>query len=427
MSLVRGSTKTRAPDSDAFYVPPPDLSSSEHGDVIWSRPLSGPAALHGTQLGEIVVGVPAMAPGIAALLSSSPHNELVLYRSESVDGAPIGVSGIVALPRLPPPPGGYPVVSWAHGTLGLAARGAPSRDSEEMGRSLPEHHQINQAPHVLLEAFLARGWAVVMTDYEALGTPGTHPYLLGESEARGILDIVRAARQLFPQISRRLAIVGHSQGGQAALFGAHHAPAWTPELDLRGVAALAPASHVKDGLLQGAKAAVTFPGFAFTPLMLAGAIAGSRAGATAAGEPIDPAQVLTEEALALFAASGDKTRVELSRADSWGGILGTRQFRGDIVGAPNEHQREFLRQLDLTNPALKVSAPIRIAHAQPDTRVGIAGTNTLVAELGALGNQVTYRIYPQVGDGAGLGPHFGIIETDVPEMLAWLEHRLSGI
>ncbi|WP_437872779.1 hypothetical protein WME73_19165 [Sorangium sp. So ce302] len=37
-------------------------------------------------------------------------------------------------------------------------------------------------------------------------------------------------------------IVGHSQGGQAALFGAHHAPIWTPELDLRGVAALAPAS-----------------------------------------------------------------------------------------------------------------------------------------------------------------------------------------
>jgi hypothetical protein len=74
----------------------------------------------------------------------------------------------------------------------------------------------------------------------------------------------------------------------------------------------------------------------------------------------------------------------------------------------NDHQREFLRQLDLTNPALTIPAPIRIAHAQPDNRVGIAGTNTLIGELGALDNDITYRIYPQVADGAGLGPHFGM-------------------
>ncbi|MFF2720221.1 hypothetical protein [Streptomyces sp. NPDC058011] len=67
-----------------------------------------------------------------------------------------------------------------------------------------------------------------MTDYEALGT-GTaqhlHPYLCGRSEAMGVLDIVTTARRLFPgEIGKRFAIVGHSQGGQAALFAAHHAP-----------------------------------------------------------------------------------------------------------------------------------------------------------------------------------------------------------
>jgi pimeloyl-ACP methyl ester carboxylesterase len=389
------------PEGDAFYSPPATLPGVEHGDPIWSRPLGRPASLAG-----------------------AAYNELVLYRSETVDGSPIAVSGIVALPPVAPPPGGYPVVSWAHGTLGLASRGAPSRDSDEMARSLPEHHLINQSPHALLDALLARGWAVVMTDYEGLGTPGPHPYLLGQSEARGVLDIVRAARRLYPQISAQLTIVGHSQGGQAALFAAHYAPTWTPELTLRGVAALAPASHVQDGLLQGAAAAVTFPGFAFTPLMLTGAIVGSKAGATAAGKPIDPAQVLTDRALALFEHSGDKCRVELSRLDSWGGILGTEQFRGDIVKAPNEHQREFLRQLERTNPALAISAPIRLAHAQTDTRVGITGTNRLVAELGALGNDVTYRIYPQVGEGAGLGAHFGIFETDIAEMTTWIAERL---
>ncbi|WP_344499534.1 lipase family protein [Streptomyces enissocaesilis] len=383
-----------------FFVPPAPLAGREHGEVIWSRPLAGPAALE-----------------------EAARNELVLYRSEAVDGTPIAVSGVIALPQGEPPTGGFPIVSWAHGTLGLADEGAPTRDGEDIARSLPEHHLINQAPHALLNAFLARGWAVAMTDYEGLGTPGVHPYLLGQSEARGVLDIARAARGLHPEISERLAVVGHSQGGQAALFAAHHAPEWTPELDLRAVVALAPASHVTASVLQGAKAAVTFPGFAFTPLLLTGAVVGSRAGATSRGTPIDPAQVLTDEAFKLFGDS-DKTRVELSRPDSWGGILGTDQFRGDIVNTPNDHQREFLRQLDLTNPALKIPAPIRIAHAQPDTRVAIAGTNTLVGELGALGNDVTYRIHPKTSDRAGLGPHFGVLDTDSTDMTAWLGQHL---
>jgi len=141
------------------------------------------------------------------------------------------------------PTGGYSVISWAHGTVGCADHCAPSRDVETS-----DTHKFNSYVHILLNEFLNAGWAVVMTDYEGLGTKGLHPYQLGESEARGILDIVLAARSFHPKISNRLAIVGHSQGGQAALFAAHHhahTPGWKPEIDLRGVAALAPASGIK--------------------------------------------------------------------------------------------------------------------------------------------------------------------------------------
>ena len=34
-----------------------------------------------------------------------------------------------------------------------------------------------------LARLLARGWVVVATDYPGLGTPGPHPYLVGQSEA----------------------------------------------------------------------------------------------------------------------------------------------------------------------------------------------------------------------------------------------------
>lgn len=345
----------------------------------------------------------------------------MLYRSDAADGAPIAVSGIIALPRKKAPVYGYPVVSWAHGTLGLGGKWAPSRDSAAIAAELPEHHLINQAPHGLLNALLEQGFAIVMTDYEGMGTPGPHPYLLGVSEARGVLDIVRAARRLHPALSNRLAIVGHSQGGQAALFAAHYAPAWTPELDLRGVAAFAPASHVEDSLVGGSRYPQPHPGFAFTPLMLTGAIVGAKA----SGGKIDPQQVLSDKSFGLFQTSGSKCRVELSQPSSWGGLLGTEQFRGDLLGQPNDDQKELLRQLDLTNPALAIKCPIRLAHAQPDTRIGITNTNKLVEELGALGNEVTYRIYPTVANPSGLGAHFGVLDTDIPDLTAWLEQQIG--
>ena len=66
---------------------------------------------------------------------------------------------------------------------------------------------------------MSQGYVVVATDYEGLGTPGTHPYLVGESEAHGVLDIVKAAQQIRETGANDKTFVwGQSQGGQAALF-----------------------------------------------------------------------------------------------------------------------------------------------------------------------------------------------------------------
>ena len=134
------------------------------------------------------------------------------------------------------------MVSWAPGTTGVAARCAATRipGSEAVNYVVPE-----------LNSWLRRGYAVLRTDYEGLGVPGGRfSYFIGHSEARGVLDIVRAARVIDPRIGRRLVIAGHSQGGQAALFAAADAPHWVPELRLRGVVALAPANHVAQGLAR---------------------------------------------------------------------------------------------------------------------------------------------------------------------------------
>lgn len=92
--------------------------------------------------------------------------------------------------------------------------------------------------------YLARlvgdGYAVAATDYERLGTPGVHPYLVSASEGRSVVDAVRAAGDLDARVSNRWFAVGHSQGGHAAMAAGELARDYGQGLDLLGTVALAP-------------------------------------------------------------------------------------------------------------------------------------------------------------------------------------------
>jgi acetyl esterase/lipase len=157
----------------------------------------------------------------------------VLYRSTNLEGGPIAVSGVVIVPSGPAPEGGRPIVAWAHPTTGIVPRCAPSL-------AMFIFQQIAGSREMV-----ERGYAITATDYPGLGTPGPHPYLVGNSEARSVIDSVRVARQL-PGVgnANRYAVWGHSQGGQAALFTGLIAKSYAPELHLVGVAAAAPATDL---------------------------------------------------------------------------------------------------------------------------------------------------------------------------------------
>jgi acetyl esterase/lipase len=158
----------------------------------------------------------------------------ILYRSTGRAGAPIAVSGAIFLPDAAAPSGGpRPIVAWAHPTTGVVEKCAPTLLPDLSG-TIPG-----------LEDMLARGWIVAATDYPGLGTPGMHPYLIGDSEARAVLDSVRAARSM-PNAGAgdRFTVWGHSQGGHAALFTGQMAAGYAPELKLEGVAAAAPATYL---------------------------------------------------------------------------------------------------------------------------------------------------------------------------------------
>src|SRR5262245_20915940 len=160
----------------------------------------------------------------------------ILYRSTGLNGEPIAVSGSIFVPSGAAPQGSRNVIAWAHPTSGVVEACAPSLMPDVSGMTWG------------LGNMLAQGYVVVATDYPGLGVPGQiHPYLIGVSEGRAVLDSVRAARDLPGSgASNRFAVWGHSQGGHAALYTGELAASYAPDLKLVGVAAAAPATYLAE-------------------------------------------------------------------------------------------------------------------------------------------------------------------------------------
>jgi pimeloyl-ACP methyl ester carboxylesterase len=247
-----------------------------------------------------------------------------------------------------------------------------------------------------LNAWVKAGYAVVRTDYQGLGTPGPHPYLIGESEGRSVLDIVRAARQLFPGIGKRFLIAGHSQGGQAALFAAGGAASWTPDLKLKGTVSYAPASH----MLQQAKAlpALTSP----SPLTALATMI--LQGAATASPYVDPSKLLTPQVLQFYPLLNQVCLPQLGQQRRLGGIAPADMLR------PGANKNVLYRVLGDQNPAVTTAAPIFIAQGTADTTVFPTLTTLLSNELKGLGDHVRYQLFHGVD-------HAAIVHAAEPDVL----------
>lgn len=168
------------------------------------------------------------------LTNATAHR--VLYTSRNAANEPIAVGGMVFVPNSSPAPAkGRKVVAWAHPTLGQANQCAPSRSAMPLADTSG-----------WLQQMLDRGWVVTATDYAGLGTPGPKTYLLGQQEAKDVVNSVRAARNLKETGAGKDWIVwGHSQGGHSSLWTAVLAQQIAPELNLLAVGAAAPAQQLK--------------------------------------------------------------------------------------------------------------------------------------------------------------------------------------
>ncbi|WIW50081.1 lipase family protein (plasmid) [Bradyrhizobium sp. 62B] len=171
-------------------------------------------------------------------ITKAAFAERILYSSTDVrwHAGIVPVSGTLYLPVGEPPAGGWPLVAWAHGTLGVADVCAPSWAG----------HKPRDATYI--QKWLENGFAVVATDYQGLGGPGPHPYLIWEAEGHSVLDAVRAARSAHgDKLASKVFISGQSQGSGAALGATTVAPSYAPDVPLLATVATGVVSTFPDG------------------------------------------------------------------------------------------------------------------------------------------------------------------------------------
>jgi acetyl esterase/lipase len=362
-------TASRPAQPDAFYAPPAP-KPADPGALLRSEPYT-------KQL-------PAGAKGWR-----------ILYTTQRANSPAVASAIVVTSAQASNAP--RPVIAWAHGTTGIAPGCAPSVMAP-----------FANVPAV--DRVVAENWVYVATDYSGLGTGGGHAYLVGEDAARAVLDAVRAARRLEGlSLGNRIVVWGHSQGGNSALWTGIRAEDYAPDVNIAGVAALAPASDLPALFKSGQS--TTFGKIVSSYLIHAYAAAYPDVGIAAY------VQARTRPFVGDIAsrcAGGWPTLFSVAETNLLpsGGI-----FARDPASGP---LGERLRQ---NTPATGIAAPVLIAQGTADDLVLSALQARYVAARCAAGQPIDYRIYPR-RDHVSLVINHPALDAD---LVAWTRDRFADV
>lgn len=317
-------------------------------------------------------------------LAAAASQQRILYTSTDArwKSGVIPVSGTLYLPKGQAPAAGWPLVAWAHGTLGVADECAPSWAG----------HKPRDATYI--NRWLEQGFAVVATDYQGLGGPGPHPYLFWEAEGRSVLDSVRAALADNPgRIANELVITGQSQGSASSIGASRIAPSYAPELKLRATIATGVVPSFPDGPVKLPDAAP--PAGATTRYTMFQLVGGSlRDGSPAADS------LVTEAARSLLAMARETCGDGMRQYE--------QQHRIDLN---NAFTVERSRLLSLMMPVTEMSsvrmpAPVFLGTGLADRTIPPRRQYAAAAALCAAGSPLVWKSYPGITHAGGVNAAF---------------------
>jgi len=364
----------------AFYAPPVPLPAAAPGTLIRSARVTG--------LPEVPAGARVWR---------------ILYHSTAIYGADVAESGYVIAPSAAAPAGGYPVIAWGHGTTGFAAACAPSLFTDSGGGT---------GPYLIpsLATYLAAGYVVAAADYQGLGVEdGVHPYLLGSSEGRSVLDATRASRQIIGlRTADTVVIYGHSEGGHAALFAAEMAPTYAPDLHVIGVVAAAPAT----GLSTLIATIGTPLGTQFLPFSIPAAYSWTQTYTDL------PASAVFTPAGQAFAAA----QVTHGCSDHVAEAIATRHLTSASVFAPGAgSDPTVLAHARANDPGnVRTTVPMLVVQGTADRTVPPPLTDTYVTTKACpIGDTIQYLHVTGATHGT-------VVIYAAPTIVAWMNARLAG-
>lgn len=387
-----GEAVVQGPPGAAFYDPPQSLEPGRHGDLIWATPLA----------------------------TSVPNAKAwkILYWSTTTDNKTVPVSGLLIAPAGDPPAAGRPVVTWGHGTSGSSRNCAPSLAADPARDAnfyfMPDSAADYDYGVPGLSRMIEAGYVVVATDYNGLGGPGVHQYLVSDTEGRNVLDAAIAARRVpAAGAGDRAVVMGWSQGGQAAVWAAQIADYASPAVKVLGAVALAPVNASAQIEAMKRRAAEGKP--------MTETQSGEEAMAYFAMTNVFPdlklSDVLTPVGVEVFMGAFKAGQCGHHMSDTLNYAQG---YRGPILREKPENGEAWLRRIEansLGNTPPKV--PLAVYQGEVDQAVVPLATTIYVKKACASGAEVAYIRYEGID-------HIRLAARAEPDFLAWIADRFAG-
>lgn len=382
--------------ADSFYTPPAQVPSAP-GQLIKSQKIFSGLSLWG-------------------------NTTRIMYSTRDDNNKPTAVTGAYVEPWAKwTGPGPRPVVAFSVGTIGQGDQCAPS-SMLAVGLNLSVLGSIGvNYEGTAINNLLAKGVAVVLTDYVGLGTPDRpHTYMNRNDQAHAVLDAARVASKVpgsSVKADSKVGTYGYSQGGGAAGAAAEEASTYAPELKMGGSYVGAPPADLEKVL----------PGIDGSPIA---GVAGYFINGAASEHP--------EVASFLDANASDKGKEMLKKvanqciADtliSYGGHSTTEFTKsGEPLSTLMAREPKILSLVRAQRlGSQKPVAPVRVATGVADDVVPHGQARQLALDWCSKGANVTYAPISNSSTGKqSLLNHFGPMISDQTAARDWLVARLSG-
>jgi hypothetical protein len=308
----------------------------------------------------------------------------ILYHSRSGNGEDVAASGVVLIPDRKAPPGGWPILAWAHDWTGTARQCAPSL-----------MRNLGSGPFLSMYASL--GYVVVAADYTGLGTNFRNAFVDIQSNALDVIYSVTAARAAVPRLGSKWIAMGQMDGGLAAL-GVAEAESEIRDAGYLGSIAISGLADLRDAYERSAQGSSQ----EMAPLLAYGI--------KTIFPRFDPGEILTEKGLGVYRQTETSCRPGAGAEAAAGGLMKPDWEKNGMV------QQFFSRN---TLGQKRAHGPLLVLGAESDPALKANLTSHLVSNLCKQGDRVQFIRYPGLDAG-------GVLGGSVRDQIGWIQSRFKG-